>query len=303
MKNKRILIFVIIVLGISACKKTVTVNIPHSSMITINYSNFTKDGGNTYYLDGSLKESKRISEGSIEFSNIYNATALVYENGVLVDSLITDPYTFQYSGKYLSNKFNHYTGLKTYKMVVSASGYKSATAEDIMPSQVPFTITLKSNAKKFVIPEVSSSPTSCDQIEITFTDPVATNDYYSFNLSSLSLKTGFLIFDADAEIDLGKSEPGTVTVLKYGTVFYQDKNFNGKQKTVQLYVPSQSGEDYKYILNSNHISKNLYKYQRSYINYQRTLGDPYSEPVLVYSNVNNGAGIFALRQYQTDTLR
>ena len=80
--------------------------------------------------------------------------------------------------------------------------------------------------------------------------------------------------------------------------------FNGEPLTgerggpVRMIVPDAYGfKSVKWIqtiyLTISRVSKEYYWYQSSYSNYLQTSGDPFAQPVQVYTNINNGLGVFA----------
>ena len=78
---------------------------------------------------------------------------------------------------------------------------------------------------------------------------------------------------------------------------FSDVNFNGQKYSIQFKVNSfQEGNPdiiyYKYEIHLLKMSKEFFNYLK-YLNlYNYYHDDPFSEPVPVYSNVNNGTGIF-----------
>ena len=56
------------------------------------------------------------------------------------------------------------------------------------------------------------------------------------------------------------------------------------------------------ILKLNYSKEDYFKYKLSLEKYQETAGDPFAQPVQVYSNVENGFGIFGGYSVYRDTL-
>jgi len=50
------------------------------------------------------------------------------------------------------------------------------------------------------------------------------------------------------------------------------------------------------------VSEDYYKYNVTLAKYEQTQGDPFAQPVQVYSNIENGFGIFGGYSSFSDTL-
>jgi hypothetical protein len=85
---------------------------------------------------------------------------------------------------------------------------------------------------------------------------------------------------------------------------FNDLLFNGQNKTLELEIPyenwsgSEDGYDWSYQtltlrLYLHNISISYYYYRTSLELFQNASGNPFAQPVQVFSNVENGFGIFA----------
>jgi len=86
-------------------------------------------------------------------------------------------------------------------------------------------------------------------------------------------------------------------------IVFDDKDFNGKEKTVRLVIPAR--EDVttsSYIVKLYSLSEDHYKYIVSKWLYNRSKDDPFAEPVDFHSNVSNGIGIFSIASCDYDTI-
>ena len=90
-----------------------------------------------------------------------------------------------------------------------------------------------------------------------------------------------------------------------------DVNFNGRQKQVRLFVESSLLQDYTAMDGRVHrpyvkvsrITEDYFRYVKSYHTYYNASGNPFAEPVNVFSNIKNGFGNFSAYSSVTDTLR
>lgn len=156
---------------------------------------------------------------------------------------------------------------------------------------VPFAVTLAS-VDTVLIP---GSPSFSSSLESTLTwnDPVGT-DYYivycrwvgPFNNDPFFLRSNDIsITNVQADIDDGQ---------KYGTFYaLDDATFDGSEKslTLQFYrPPSFDIDQFEYYLVS--CSEETYRYLISTEKNLNSGGDPFTEPVKVNTNIENGLGIF-----------
>lgn len=280
----------------SACEQTfntvLNVDVEHTPMIALNIAN---RGGFGEFV-GTVAGTRPITGPAQSNTNLPDARILVYENGILKDSLLYQSLDQIYS----STQFNWLNGA-TYQLVASAPGKKTVDATDVMPLRIePENIVRIHNAKSFTIPEMDNATVLCDEVSFTFKDPGAAKNYYSFDFliggGGGFGHVGVICNDADVQNEVNDNDPSSTNALRYGTLYLDDLNFNGQTKKITLYVPSNPGGIDPYNLIFTHLSESSYKYSRTFSLYQDTQGNPFSEPVQVYSNVKNGAGIFGLKQ-------
>lgn len=284
----------------ASCEKTfntvINIDVPHTPMIAMTLSNMTIDN----YIKGAITETRKITGASYGNTSLINAKALIYEDGILKDSLAY----FSVEDIFLSHQ-NNWIPNKTYKVVISDAGKETVNATDVMPALVtPTSVTRVKDSKSFTLPDYNNKPIVCDEITITFNDPSAGKNHYTVDFTMLDsfsghyYSTNFITFDDDVETDYDDdADPTATTSMKYGTLYLNDDNFNGQTKKLVVYIPRMFNTSTDTIsVQFNHISDNYYKYIRTLNKYLNAEGNPFSEPVQVFSNVNYGAGIFALQQ-------
>lgn len=299
--NKKIaLVITIFSLMFASCEKTfntvINIDVPHTPMIAMTLSNMTIDN----YIKGAITETRKITGAPQGTSSLMNAKAYIYEDGILKDSLAY----FNVEDIFLSHQ-NNWIANKMYKVVISDLGKTTVDASDRMPELVtPSSVIRVKNAKSFTLPDYDNKPVMCDEITITFNDPPTPDNHYTVDFtkhdsfSGNYYSTNFICFDDDVETDYDDdADPTATTSMKYGTLYMNDDQFNGMTKKVVVYIPRYDFQSNDTInLQFNHISDNYYKYVRTLNRYMNAEGNPFSEPVQVFSNVNYGAGIFALQQ-------
>lgn len=92
--------------------------------------------------------------------------------------------------------------------------------------------------------------------------------------------------------------------LRY--VFLRDENFNGEVYTIKIGVADEDLYDFgnneiKANITVKSVSKEMYAYIKSVTEYSLRGNNPFSEPQEIYTNVDNGLGIFAGYSQQTFT--
>lgn len=284
------------ILFFSACEKTfntvVNIDVDHTPMIALNITNRGPQGE----FVGTVASTRPITGSAQSNTHLPDARILIYENGILKDSLTLN----SLDQTYTSTQFNWLNGAN-YRLTGTAPGKEMVEAVDQMPIRIePENIARVNQAKSFTIPEFDNQTVLCDEISFVINDPGNTKNYYSFDFLSGIVGTvghvGFICNDAEVQNEVGDSDPTSAAALRYGTLYLDDLNFNGQAKKITLYVPSNPNGPNPFNLHFTHLSENSYKYARTFALYQDTQGNPFSEPVQVYSNVKHGAGIFGLKQ-------
>lgn len=306
--NKVILIFLMILITTS-CEKSINVSIPLTqSKLFIN--SLTQTGN---IFEANL--GKTVSVLAPRDSNNYkvnDALVQLYVNNIITDTLIYNSISKNYIAK------NNTTSLpgNTYLLKATASGYNIAEAETATPAAILIQqITRRVKARK--------DPTGedMDEIKITFQDDEDEANYYLFSIKLPTYANdtsityyGFPCFSSgDADIERSNiNDPTTIDNCIYSEFFMTDKNFNGRLKEISLFMLSRylepflntaNNKMYKAIVELNSITYNHYKYRKSRDSYINNNDNPFSEPVLIYSNVKNGYGIFSSFNLARDTIR
>ncbi len=201
-------------------------------------------------------------------------------------------------------------GTKTVKLLYlfSLNGYALLKDSMIIDFDKTYTVSVDYNGKSIStnFKTISNTPININEVKIDSTvqqdpfggefktyyaylkwqDPAAEKNYYCIELYGLV-----------------KDENGdTVRVPMtdfYGNLYLNDDNNNGSEMHTTLQIGASSFESFwtNYIGFDAVISKtdeHYYKYFKSLQNYSGE--DPFSEPTLVYSNINNGLGLIGSYQ-------
>ena len=194
---------------------------------------------------------------------------------------------------------------QTYILEVNHPDYADITASDSLPSP----ITINSVDTSTIIDPINGNRL---QISMNFDDPENTQNYYL--IETYSVNEYLLIKNSDTieyELDTTKQfmvltdevfQNGGSPWREQG--LFNDLLFNGQNKTLELEIPndswsgSEDGYDWSYQtltlrLYLHNITLSYYYYRTSLELFQNASGNPFAQPVQVYSNIENGFGVFA----------
>ncbi len=191
---------------------------------------------------------------------------------------------------------------KEYRVEVSALNYKSVSAKDICPVSVPI-IRVSTDTS------INSFNENVVTFDVTFQDPAGSNNYYGLGLeisryTILSNTSGG--FDTTLldvyEPFINSTNPlvdnsGTNNFSQ--TLTFKDNLIDGELTTLSFdytyFFIANPNEYYVSKLKLYSFSEATYNYTKSYEAFRNTDGNPFAEPVQVFTNVENGFGIFGGR--------
>jgi hypothetical protein len=190
----------------------------------------------------------------------------------------------------------------TYSIVVKSPGLEDVQSELTMP----YPVRIKSVA--WDSSEVNPNPNpqfynySNMSLEVTFDDPADEKNYYGILLGIHSTITY-------QNPDMTERRTDSLTYYREAAIFdpaigsederprrFSDRTFNGRTYTAHSDVQVQTDPDskiYRIDVMLVTVSEELFRYEESRNLYDEVDGDPFAQPVQVYSNVANGFGIFA----------
>ena len=194
---------------------------------------------------------------------------------------------------------------QTYILEVNHPNYANITASDSLPSP----ITINSVDTSTIIDPINGNRL---QISMNFDDPENTQNYYL--IETYSVNEYLVIKNSDTteyELDTTKQfmvltdevfQNGGSPWREQG--LFNDLLFNGQNKTLELEIPndswSGSEDDYDWSYQTltlrlylHNITLSYYYYRTSLELFQNASGNPFAQPVQVFSNVENGFGVFA----------
>ena len=295
---KRLILISIILSSIISCEKIITFEGEDIVPKLVINSIFEKDSIFKVHVSNS---KSIVGNGSI--SNISNASVLIKDiNGNIIDSLIYGNNGF-YIGQQKPNQ------ITDYKLEVNHTNYSSVYSIDNLPSL----ITINNIDTNTIISNDFDDLEERIELTVSFDDPFGTQNFYLVE-SFVSGPYGFIynddtIWEANSDTTLQVEMILTDEVFqnngnpKQNSGIFNDLLFDGQTKLLNLEISKSTiseKEGKRIIVNSDHIKFYLHNISMDYYYYLTSLnlyndrsGNPFAQPVQVFSNIENGFGIFA----------
>lgn len=246
-----------------------------------------------------LSESRDILyDGSLPA--LTGATAKLYD----VNNNLIGDFIHQADGYYQLSNYLPVAGA-TYRLEISNPGFKSVSAQSSAPSilsinsmdtlrkgvNMQYSIAFNDNGaeKNFYAITVKKV--------VSHLDPWGTGEPYTFE-NPYFYTTEAFVQNNSPDVD-GKI---------WGSIMlFSDATFNGGTCTFtaehDLFGEGSFPDDSIFVVVGLHsLSEDYFKYSTSLDKYQESEGDPFAQPVQVYSNIEDGFGIFGGYSGHTDTL-
>ena len=228
---------------------------------------FLQPNGTYYYYYGYL-----------EYDTLQSAKVELYRNEQLWGTFKFRPL----DGKYFLRQKLPVDGA-TYKLKVAVSGYETVEAIQKMPAMAALD-SVRIVKQGAVVQDVFDTR-RVDEITYFMQDPVETGNYYVNSAEFVDNQNRYSQYYRFTSLDpLANND-----VLN-------DKSFNGKSYKWRLYadyLPTGQKKD-KFIFSLYNTTIDAFLFQRSRDLNENAQDNPFAEPVILYSNITNGYGIFAL---------
>ncbi|MEM1121593.1 MAG: DUF4249 domain-containing protein [Bacteroidota bacterium] len=261
---------------------------------------------NSHFVEGepfrvTLTKSKNIlTTEPEEFVN--NAIVKIFDpQGTALEELRLVHFRTPY---YESRSLQPTSG-KTYRLEVTVPDYPQIIAEDI----VPLPVALQSiEMDTLEILGAAEDKLYKVAINVHFDDPIGAQDYYHLSLyNDLSVVDNGSMFSEGPDDNRKnltplmplESDPTNPTVTFHyedGGVLFTDEAFDGQDASLKFYsLLSLNNADHqgKIVGELRTVSRAYYLYQTSLARQIANKDRPFVEPTRVYSNIENGLGIFS----------
>lgn len=233
------------------------------------------------------------------FENIDDAVVTIKDGNGNVIEVLNHVVNGFYKGQVLPEENT------TYILEVNHPNYAKITASDSLPSP----IIINSVDTSTILDPINGNRL---RISMNFDDPENNQNYYL--LETYSVNEYLIVENLDTiEYELDTTKQFMVLtdeVFQNGGSPWRDQGlfndllFNGQNKTLEIEIPnenwsgSEDGYDWSYKtltlrLYLHNITISYYYYRTSLELFQNASGNPFAQPVQVYSNIENGFGVFA----------
>ena len=268
----------------TSCEKEVGMIIPpHDPKIVVNSIFSEGEKWNVH-----VTKSKQILDQT-EFEILTNASVDLYEDEILLESL-----TYIGDGIYESTQTPKIG--KVYTLRVASDGLDLVRAESEILS--PVQIKRISKAQK------RYESLDYTELSIVFSDDEKVANYYNVSLYEYEgetvgncefFGTPFYFASVDNELKIGDIlDTNSVEYFDQDGAAFNDLLFNGTNYTLKLLIENRHIDSIDVaMVEIKSLSKNYYEYITTRTAYILAQGDPFSQPVYVKSNIENGYGIFA----------
>ncbi len=336
---QKIILFLSSIALISSCSnqldQVVKVNLPPFKKQIVMATQFNNEFSPTMNVSAT---KPLLSSGNIQI--LYGAQAKTFENDLEKGAWKLVPANGQFSNDSLYALTNFVpTPGNIYKTEVSFPGLPTVEAIDTMPTKIPFTVESTGNLKYIKIEDQfpgggggQAFYDTLGEFKITFTDPAGADYYRIFakRIPSGLSDGGFLrqnnqnnrtnFYSEHPAFTEARgnnnNEPGSSELyFDINAFYFTDKYFSGST-SFKIYAPVSISYEYdpgnpqgqaklvssKYYIALQHHSKASYLYNKSIVAYKDIDGDPFAQPVLIYSNVKNGLGILCTSATSIDSV-
>ena len=210
---------------------------------------------------------------------------------------IIETLEFDTDGRYTGNLYPQVG--QNYKIEVAAPGFNSVSAQNNLPS--PITILNVDTLTTLVSGEERL------EMSVTFDDPASVSNYY---LIGVHIGGWFEEENWNGTVDSVFRDYNIPILLEdptfenYGNDRWENKGiftdltFDGQSKTIDIaintYEIEEKVEELDFFeIRIFNVTRAAYLYNKSYDLYLNASGNPFAQPIQVYSNVNGGFGLFA----------
>lgn len=269
---KKIIFALFVSISFLSCETFIDMEIPNEGRkITINSIINDQDIPVVY-----LHRSRFILDATYEFEPIIQATVKLFKEGELVATLQEKELGVYIAPGYVPEKGFQYT------VEVTKAG-ETASAQTIIPNSVGCQLvdTIRvTNANMENIQEYL-------RFNLSVTDPGDQENYYMVTFYSSFYDYPISFHNSQQIVENGNDQ-----FLNYAV--FSDKLINGTTKKLafDIEINNFTEEINPVRIQFNSISKDMYLYYLRLSSYWEAQNSFLAEPVMIYTNINNGLGIF-----------
>ncbi len=302
-------------LSFYSCELVLDVDVPGYRPTMVMASAMNPDSTITVSL---ARDRFILDNAFLEFDGIQGANIQIFEGDVLFGTMTPIEVT-DWNGNVQHGTYNldrRPTAGRTYRVEASREGYETISATAEIPGERG---TIVSTSHRFLESEFFSTQVILD-IEIS--DPVG-KDYYQLRMweeyTTPYFDQELGEFQEDSLVTYRQelwmySESIVFEEYLQGDNIFDDNLFDGRRYNLQFETNflnyytfdeegNPSGNNYAVFIELRRLSEAYYNYLQTSILQDWVDGDPFAEPVQVYSNVENGRGVlgsYYAQQYQIE---
>jgi len=263
-----------------------------NSLITNDSLLSVRIGYSAYILDSS----------TLVLTDLKDAEVNIYQNQICIDSLnyffyggfdYYDHWEVFIPGNYRSRHIMVQAG-DEYGITVRAPGFPEATANTNIPEIVEIE---QIDTSGIILPQGEFFSDNRGIIcNIRFTDPSNADNYYLFNTCKIPSVVPFHNY-----IEFSSQDPVIEEILcgfDQEGVAFSDKVINGQTHTLTIMIKResidmiQSEDEFSISFRLYSITEEYFRYIRTLNLYSKNFGNPLADPVMMFSNVTGGYGMF-----------
>lgn len=274
------IIFALVAFSLMACEKTIDFELPvEEPQLAVSSKIIASDS-----IYAAVSISSPALSGSPRFAD--DATVVLYEDGVVIDTLDVNNNVINGNNVPLYTASYPFVNERTYTLKVSKANFESVQGSCIVPSPAVMDKAEYFSETRVIKATIDDQPGKGDiyKIEITLK-----GDQYSRGFTSNDLTMEFYEGYSDF-LDLD-------TEGSYGTRAYiRDELFDGGQRDFELtYYDFDGGGGQNFdtlFLKITTLSIDQYEFEKT-LDLGAFGGEsPFAEPITIYSNMSNGKGNF-----------
>lgn len=306
--KKKCITTTIFVIAFTACELIIQPNLPEHTPRLVIKAFFTPDGG----WAASVSRSVGILDPSPEPERLVTGASVE----LLSESRVIDRLSFFDRERVYMSEKPLQAGM-SYSLRVSAPGFETVQATDRAPPPVPTSIESFRVETSDPVPGETSDPPSGEpgvstvmefRINLQIQDPPGEENRYQIRVIAPGWPGPrdlyFSTRDPSIVSDNRIEDPVTEVVEPFtgSEPFFSDALFDGESHEIEISSVSlvvEPNQERVIWLQVRHISEAYYRHLKSALLHDATDDNPFAEPVNVYSNVENGYGIFAGYSSQT----
>ncbi len=276
MKNLLYILFLPFLLAFYSCEQIIDVEVPvHDPVLVL--SSFYIAGD--MEIEAILTKSAGILTSNDSLNIVEDATINLYEEDVLIYTLneIT-------VGEYAATLSAPLTIGKEYRMEVIKQGFETVWATQTLPAAVAISdISFEEEGG------IDLEGVQKDVIEFKFQDQANEANFYQAIIrhrdrTDTTQNWGQWTWSLDPILEEGWEAP-----------IFSDDILDGENYKLRLLADSRSsGSNSNVVLDFSVITRDKYLLSKSLVAQEIAKDNPFSEPVIVYTNVENGQGVFSM---------